>query len=239
MTQAATRSSIRLTQQVDRNQPSLRRTTVQAASYPEWVVLALLLAACIPPVLLRRQSVTTVPFFSLLLDGSWVLDTCYKAANGIWLGRDVAFTYGPLYEWLLSAPARWIGISTGTIFATANMLPSMVSVLAIFAGLRLLLPEVSPWRRALLLAVMFWSPPGIRLALCLLAFVIFVRLSDAAAARTAGFVLPALGAAILCLACFLVSADAGVYCVAAFLFCLAATAIVEAKTPRAIIRLCA
>ena len=106
----------------------------------------------------------------------------------MWFGRDVAFTYGPLYQWLSSAPSRWIGISTGTILATANMLPTMVSVLAIFASIRLLLPEVSPWKRALFLAVMFWSPPGIRLALCLLAFVIFVRLSDAAASRTAGFV---------------------------------------------------
>src|SRR5271165_3106842 len=216
------------------NTSSLRRAAAWAGQSTEWLVLGLLLAACIPPVLLRPRSVTIVPFVPLLLDGSWVVDTGYKAAHGIWLGRDVAFTYGPLYEWLLSAPSRWIGVSTGTIFATANMLPSLVSVLAIFAGLRLLLPEVSPWRRALLLAVMFWSPPGIRLALCLLAFVIFVRLSDATAARTAGFVLPALGAAILCLACFLVSADAGVYCLAALVLSLAATAVVKARTPGAL-----
>ncbi len=217
-----------------RDESSLRRAAAWAWQSTEWLVLGLLLAACIPPVLLRPQSVTIVPFVTLLLDGSWVVDTGYKAAHGVWLGRDVAFTYGPLYEWLLSAPSRWIGVSTGTIFATANMLPSLVSVLAIFAGLRLLLPGVSPWKRALLLVVMFWSPPGIRLALCLLAFVMFVRFTDAAASRTAGLVLPALGAAMLGLSTFLVSADAGLYCLAALVLSLAATAVVKARTPGAL-----
>ncbi len=201
-------------------------------------MLLVLLAASIPPVLLRHQSLTIVPFLNLL-DGSWVLDTSYKAATGVWFGRDVIFTYGPLYQWLSSAPSRWIGVSTGTILANANMLPTFVSILATFVGMRLFLPKVSPWRRALFLAVVLWSPPNIRQAICLFAFLIFVRLADAVACRAGGVVLPGLGAAILCLACFLVSADAGLYCVAAFLFCLAATAIVEAKTPRAVIRLCA
>src|SRR5271166_5252741 len=119
MTQAATRSSIRLTQQVDRNQPSLRRTTAGAASYPEWMVLLVLLAACVPPQFLRHRALIVFPV-PALLDWSWTLDTCYKAATGVWFGRDVAFTYGPLYQWLSSAPSRWIGISTGSILATWN-----------------------------------------------------------------------------------------------------------------------
>src|SRR5208337_3881709 len=60
------------------------------------------------------------------------------------------------------------------------------------------------------------------------------RLTDAAAARTARLMLPALGAAILCLASFLVSADAGVYCLAALVLSLAATAVVKARTPGAL-----
>jgi hypothetical protein len=52
--------------------------------------------------------------------------------TGVWFGRDVLFTYGPLYQWLASTPSRWIGISTGTILATSDMLPSLVSVLAVF-----------------------------------------------------------------------------------------------------------
>ncbi|MGC2111357.1 MAG: hypothetical protein WA655_17715, partial [Candidatus Korobacteraceae bacterium] len=220
------------------NKPSLRGAGAWAAQSSEWLVLLLLLAASIPPVLIRRQSLTVVPTLNLL-DGSWVLDICYKAAHGVWLGRDVLFTYGPLYEWLSSAPSRWIGPSTGTILATSSMLPTLVSVLAIFVSSRLLLPKVSPWRRALFLAVMLWTPPGVRLAICLFAFVVFVRLADAVASRAAGIALPALVAAILCLACFLVSADAGLYVIAAFLICVAVTAIVQWKMPGAVIRLCA
>ena len=42
-----------------------------------------------------------------LIDDSWLLDTSFKASRGLWFGRDVAFTYGPLFQWLSSAPARW------------------------------------------------------------------------------------------------------------------------------------
>lgn len=220
------------------SKPSLSRAKVWTGQCAEGLVLLFLLAACIPPVLLLRRSLTIVPFFNLV-DESWVVDICYKAANGIWLGRDVVFTYGPLYEWLSSAPSRWIGISTGSILATSSMLPTLVSVVAIFVGLRLLLPEVNPWKRALLLAVVFWSPPGIRLAVCLFAFLVFVRLTDAVAARGAGLVLSGLGAAAICFASFLVSADAGLYCVAALLLCTAATIVVKRKTPGAGTRLCA
>src|SRR5208283_283340 len=126
---------------------SLRRAAAWAAQSTEWLVLLVLLAASTPPVLLRHQSLTIVPFLNLL-DGSWVLDTSYKAATGVWFGRDVIFTYGPLYQWLSSAPSRWIGVSTGTILATANMLPTFVGILVTFVGMRLFLPKVSPWRRA-------------------------------------------------------------------------------------------
>lgn len=219
------------------NEPSVRRAIVQAAKCAEWLVLLALLAGCIPPVLLWPRSVTIVPVFNLL-DWSWTLDTSYKAANGVWFGRDVLFTYGPLYQWLASAPSRWIGISTGTILATSEMLPSLVSVLAVFVSMRLLLPKASSWKRALFLAVVFLSPPGIRLSICLLAFVVFIRLTDAAASRREGIVLSALGAATICLASFLVSADAGIYCIAALLLCLAATAIVKLKTPEVLTGLC-
>ena len=215
------------------NQPSQRRAAGWAASFPEWLVLFALLAAAIPPVLLRRQSLTVVPFLNLL-DASWALDICYKAANGVWLGRDVVFTYGPLYQWLSSIPSRWIGISTGTVLATASMLPTLASVLAVFVATRLLLPAVSSWRRALFLVVVLWSPPGLRLALCVFAFAVFVRLTDAVATHRLGAVLSALVAAIICLVCFLVSADAGLYAAAALVLSVAATAIVKWRTPRAI-----
>ena len=219
------------------NKPLPPRVTAWAVQSTEWLVLLVLFAGCITPVLLRHHAATTAPVFNLL-DWSWTLDTAYKASIGVWFGRDVLFTYGPLYQWLASAPSRWIGVSTGTIDATSNVVPSLVSVLAIFAGLRLLLPNVSPWRRAVFLAVVFWSPPGIRLAICLFAFVTFVRLTDVIALRQGGIVLSALVAGIICLAAFLISADAGIYCSAALLLCVAATAIVKSRTPGAVIRLC-
>ena len=157
----------------------------------------------------------------------------------MWFGRDVLFTYGPLYQWLASAPSRWIGVSTGTIEATSNVLPSLVSVLAIFASMRLLLPNVSPWRRAVFLAVVFWSPPGIRLAICLFAFVTFVRLTDAVAVRRAGIVLSALAAAIICLAAFLSQRMPASIAARLLLLCVAATAIVKSRVPGAVTRLCA
>ncbi len=198
--------------------------------------MLVLLAAAVPPVLIRHRSLTVVPSLNLL-DGSWTLDTAYKAATGVWFGRDVLFTYGPLYQWLSGAPSRWLGISTGTILATANMLPTMLAVLAIFACIRLLLPTVSPWKRALFVALLLWSPPGIRIAICLFAFVVFIRLADRVAGRAGAAILPGIAAAVLCFACFLVSADAGLYAAAALLLAVAATAIVQGRNRGAVIAL--
>lgn len=220
------------------NKPSPGRAAAWADRYTEWLVLLVLLAAAFPPVLIRHRSLTVVPSLNLL-DGSWALDTAYKAATGVWFGRDVLFTYGPLYQWLSGAPSRWIGISTGTILATANMLPTMLAVLAIFASVRLLLPTVSPWKRALFVALLLWSPPGIRIAICLFAFAVFIRLADRVAVCAGGIVPPGLAAATLCFACFLVSADAGLYAAAALLLSVMATVIVQWKSRGGVIALCA
>jgi hypothetical protein len=218
------------------NKPSRGRAAAWADRYTEWLVVLVLLAAAFPPVLIRHRSLTVVPSLNLL-DGSWALDTAYKAATGVWFGRDVLFTYGPLYQWLSGAPSRWVGISTGTILATATMLPTMLAVLAVFASIRLLLPTVSPWKRALFVALLLWSPPGIRIAICLFAFVVFIRLADRVAVRAGGVVLPGIAAAVLCFACFLVSADAGLYAFAALLLSVAATAFVQRKSRGAVIAL--
>ena len=194
-------------------------------------MLAFLLLSIIPPILIRHETLFISPTLNLL-DGSWALDTCYKAATGVWVGRDVAFTYGPLYQWLSSAPSRLLGISTGTILATSSLLPLLVVVIATFASARLLLPEVSAWRRALFtaLAVVFWSPPEVRVSVCLLAFLIFVRIVDAVAEGTWAPMPLAIGAAIICLAGFLLSADTGLYSATAFLLAVMATAVVKRRT---------
>ncbi len=215
------------------DRPTLSRFAALVAPSIEWLVLGLLLAVAIPPILIRHHSMTVVSTLNLI-DGSWVLDTAYKAANGVWFGRDVAFTYGPLYQWLESAPSRWIGLSTGSIYATAFTLPFLVIILSTFLTVRLLLPEAATWRRALLmlLAVVFWSPPDIRVSLCLLAFAIFVRFTDAVATPSKAVAPRALASAGICLAAFLVSSDTGIYTVAGLSFCVAATAITRGRVRR-------
>lgn len=220
------------------NRHSLRRAAVLAAPYAEWLVLLILVALAIPPVLIHHDSLTVVSHLDLL-DGSWLLDTTYKAAGGIWFGRDVAFTYGPLYQWLASAPARWIGISTGTIYATSYTLPLIVIILSTFLCARLLFPETSAWKRTLfvLLAVVFWSPPDVRMSVCLLAFLIFVRMVETVAKGPSARVLLAIAAAFLCLAAFLLSVDTGLYSVAGLLLCVMAAAAAHAMAPGSLGRL--
>src|SRR5262252_6330705 len=66
----------------------------------------LLVLATFPMSLLAPRSLVVVSDPNLL-DDSWILDISFKACRGIWLGRNVAFTYGPVYQWLSSAPARY------------------------------------------------------------------------------------------------------------------------------------
>ena len=204
----------------------LSRAASLAAQSTEWVVLVVLLLAAIPPILIRHDSLPTVPSLNLI-DDSWILDTSYKAAGGIWLGRDVAFTLGPLYQWMSSAPARHLGISTGSVYATWYTLPMLAIILSTFLTARLLLPEAAAWRRALLLllAVVFWSAPDVRVSLALLAFAVFVRFTDGEVTSTGSLLAKAIVAAAICISGFLVSADTGLYTVAALLLCVAAGAI--------------
>lgn len=192
----------------------------------EWLVLAYLLVAVTPAILFHHHALTIVPHLNLL-DDSWRLDTSYKALGGLWFGRDVAFTYGPLFQWLSSAPSRWIGVSAGSVLATVDTLLLSLVILATFVTARLLLPEAAPWRRALLvlLAVVYWSAPDLRGSLALLAFAMFVQLCDGAADRDAAVGIRGFIAALICATAFLFSADTGLYCVAALLLCIGATAV--------------
>ena len=211
----------------------VRRAASLAEKSTEWLVLLVLVAASIPPMLLHRQSLTVVPWLNLV-DGSWVLDTCYKAANGIWFGRDVSFHYGPIYQWLMSAPSSLIGPSLGSINATSQFLPLVFIAVAAFIVARLLLPNAAAWRRAIfvLLAVVFWSQGNSRIYACLLAFAVFLRLTDALTAADSVLIGRAAAAATICLTACLVSADAGLYTVAALLLCYGATLLVHGRIRR-------
>src|ERR1035438_6699193 len=100
------------------------RRSVPLPPLLDWCLLLLLLAACTPAILFRHRALFIAPPLDLL-DGSWLLDTSYKAATGIWFGRDVTFTYGPLFQWLSSAPSRWLGIS-GTLREWLEHVPEKV-----------------------------------------------------------------------------------------------------------------
>jgi hypothetical protein len=202
----------------------VRRAAAKLRQYWDFLAVLILILITMPPALLSPQ---TLVIFRLieLIDYSWRLDTIFKASQGVWLGRDVAFTYGPLFQWLSSAPARWMGLSMGFVSATADTLPLWGTFLAIYATLRLLLPETPAWRRFLLLLLLsLWAPRDLRTSFDILLFALFLRGWYAVRNRRLMPVTLGAGGAFLCAAAFLYSADTGVYGVAAWLISLAGVA---------------
>jgi hypothetical protein len=169
-----------------------------------------------------------------VFDDHWDTDTVFRAAHGNWFGRDVAFVYGPIFEWLFSAPSRWAGLSLTAVYATYNTLLLWCTFFLGYFTLRLLLPEQPNWKRFLLLLLLcvFWAPWDGRTACALFLFALFLR-GWYAVGR--GHVKPILlggGAALLCALAFLYSADTGVYGIAAYLISLAGVAIESGRTAK-------
>lgn len=86
--------------------PSQQRSRVSAAAQRQflwlrkyWDLLAvvLLVLASFPTVWLTQRAVTFVPNYGLI-DDHWHLDSTFKALRGICIGRDVAFTHGPIFQ---------------------------------------------------------------------------------------------------------------------------------------------
>ena len=50
------------------------------------------------------------------IDSSWALNIAFNSQHGVWLGRDVSFTYGPLFEWMLGGGTWLKGWSVGAFF---------------------------------------------------------------------------------------------------------------------------
>lgn len=141
----------------------------------DFLAIVLIVVASLPAVWFSPRMVTVVsnPGF---IDDNWHLDAVFKASRGIWIGRDVAFTHGPLFQWLSSIPGRSLGVSMGGIYPTWNTVPWWCAVLFGFLTLRLLLPEQRPWKRFLLLLLLcvFWGP-SLRTTFAVLAFAVFLR----------------------------------------------------------------
>ena len=204
-------------------------TTPERASWlgRHWDFLAvlLLILASLPVTWLAPRSLIVVAHPGTF-DDHWVLDTPFKTARGLWFGRDVAFPYGPLFQWLCSIPARAAGLSMAAIYTTYRTPLLWCTFLFGYLALRLLLPEQPPWKRFLLLILLcfFWAPWDGRTALDILFFAGFLRSWYAVRLQRLTPWLMGCGTALLCAVAFLYSADTGVYAVAALLVTLAGVA---------------
>src|ERR1019366_9033086 len=214
------------------SQPSLpvplatsKRPLARFARNWDFLAVVLLMGASVPLAWISPGALVVVAHPGTF-DDHWVLDTVFKTSRGIWFGGDVAFPYGPLFQWLFSAPSRWVGLSMGSIYTSYHTLLLWLTYLFGFLTLRLLLPEQPAWKRFLLLILLaiFWAPWDGRTAFDILLFALFLR--GWYAVRD-GRLQPAVlgcGAALLCAAAFLYSGDTGVFGVAALLISLAGVA---------------
>jgi hypothetical protein len=170
-----------------------------------------------------------------LTDDNWHLDEVFKLSRGIWVGRDVAFTHGPIFQWLSSLPSRSMGLSMGAIYATWVTVPAWCAFVFVYLALRLLLPEQPAWKRALLLllVIIFWEPSlwesSLRSVFSILLLAIFLRGWYAVAEERVKAYAFGIIAGFLCVIAFLVATDTGVYSTAAW---VAATAAVLLETRR-------
>src|SRR6202162_4521794 len=120
------------------SQEAGRRPIERLGPYWDFLAVLLIVVASMPAVWLSPRMVTVVPNPGFI-DDNWHLDAVFKASRGIWIGRDVAFTHGPLFQWLSSVPGRSMGVSMGSIYPTWNTVPLWCAVLFAFLTLRLLL----------------------------------------------------------------------------------------------------
>src|SRR5271166_3606659 len=207
------------------------------AKHWDLLALLLLLLASMPAVWLSPRSLVVVRDTSLI-DDNWHLDEVFKLSRGIWIGRDVAFTHGPIFQWLSSLPARSMGVSMGAIYATWFTVPVWCAFAFVYLTLRLLLPEQQAWKRALLLflILVFWEP-SLRNAFPVLLFAIFLRGWYAVSEGRAKPHALGIVAALLCVMAFLMTSDTGVYSTAAWVVATVAV-LLEARRDKHIAGRC-
>jgi len=196
-----------------------------AKKYWDFLAVVLLVLISLPVTWLSPKTVLVISRPGMF-DDHWDIDSVFRAAHGSWFGRDVAFVYGPLFQWLFSAPSRWAGLSFTAIYGSYNTLLLWCTFLFGYFTLRLLLPEQPNWKRFLLLLLLciYWAPWDGRTAFAIFLFALFLRgWYSVPQGRVKPLWLGA-GAALLCAIAFLYSADTGVYGVAAWLLSLAAVA---------------
>jgi hypothetical protein len=199
---------------------------------------ALLLMAFVARHYLSQQLplvINSIDFF----DTSWELDMVSKAHQGIWLGKDVTFTYGPLFQWLFSwAPLRH-GMSLGSFFLYLWVFQYWTIILTLYGTGALLLRRQTSWVRVfyLLLLIIFWVPVywtlfDIKLLFPLFCFAVFLRSQPDSDSRFSNlWWRSALAATLIAVAC-LISGDAGIYAAAAFAIVAGASLLFEFTRPK-------
>jgi hypothetical protein len=203
--------------------------TTQHASllrrYWDLLAVVLLVVGSFPAIWLAQRTVTLVPNFGLI-DDNWHLDSTFKALRGVWIGRDVAFTHGPLFQWLSSIPARSLPMSFGALYATWNTIPIWCAFVFAYLAVRLLLPEQPAWKRFVLLLLLasFWET-SLRSTFPVLLFAVFLRGWYAVEAGRLRSGLAGVGGALLCVLAFLAAGDVGIYATAAWFICWLAIAL--------------
>ena len=203
-----------------------------------WDVLAVVLLALIStPLVLVSPHALTVVTHPGAFDYNWVLDSAFAASRGVWFGSGVIFQYGPLFQWIWTAPARWLGVSMGSVYATWKDTALLwFSLVLLYLTLRILLPKQPAWKRFLLLLLLpvFWLPWDGRTILNIFLFVLFLK--GWYGVREGRFKSAVMGcvSALLCAAAFLYSADAGIYAIAALLLALGGVAWEGRWEPRAL-----
>src|SRR5204863_2111290 len=164
------------------------------------------------------------------LDGSWRIDLAFKAQHGVWVGRDQAFTYGPLYQYLWSLASRLRGFSLGSFFGTYHLFPYLSTLLLTYGMAALLLRAHAAWKRSLYIAALFlvWSPADVRPSLAVFAFSFFLWQVESLTNYRAAAAWRGVASSFVLLAAFLLSADTGVYSLAS-LSITVSCAFIEAK----------
>ena len=176
-------------------------------------------------------------------DFSFALDAVAKARQGVWLGRDVTMTYGPLFQWLYNRIALLHGSSAGAAYLALWMLQFWGIVILFYAAGALFLRRQAPWKRlfCLLLLVIFWAPVfdalfDMKMLLPMAALGADLALTRSLPGNPLGVLWRAGVAAALVMLGFLLAADSGVYCVAALAIVLLVRAFAERDNFRTMVR---
>ena len=199
----------------------------------DFLAVVLLMVASLPLTWLSPSTVVLIQHPGVF-DDHWVLDSAFKSTRGVVFGRDVAFVYGPIFQWLIAAPARWSSFPMAATYVSYRTLVLWCTYLFAFAALCLLLPEQRPWKRFLLLLLLgvFWAPWDGRTAFAIFLFALFLRGWYAVHEERLKPLAFGCGSAVLIAIAFLYSADTGVYGIAAWILALAGIAWEGRRGPR-------